>query len=173
LLGDTIKIWNVFILCVIIGMTAVTVVSAKGEYTVNSDTEATLASAKDKPIVSPWTEGSLSTGNLIYTPLSIQNIVQGQTINHYVNVGSGVSWLEVDLNWGAPGNSLALTPYTPSGASLGTFHDSYDGSVNGQIHMDIYPSQGYIQQGTWRFKVYGESVSGTQSYTFNVYGHYA
>lgn len=40
-------------------MTAVTVVSAKGEYTVNSDTEATLASAKDKPIVSPWTEGSL------------------------------------------------------------------------------------------------------------------
>ena len=154
-------------------MMAVTVVSAKGECTVNSDTEITLASAEEQPIVSPWTEKSLSPGDLIYKPLSTQYIVQGQTINHYVSVGSGVSWLEVDLNWGVPSNSLALTPYTPSGVSLGTFHDSYDGSVNGRIHMDIYPSQGYIQQGSWRFKVYGESVSGTQQYTFNVYAHYA
>jgi len=28
-----------------------------------------------------------------------------------------------------------------------------------------------VEQGTWRFKVYGESVSGTEDYTINVYQH--
>ncbi len=155
-LGDIMKIWKVILLCIVIGMMAVTVVSAKDEnYT-----------------VVPCIENSLSIKPPDSTD-SIQYISQGQTINHYVNVGSGISWLEVDLNWGDTSDSLALTIYTPSGVNLGTFHDSYDGSVNGRIHMNIYPSQGYVEQGIWRFKVYGESVSGTQRYTFNVYGHQA
>ena len=105
--------------------------------------------------------------------MSTQYISQGQTINHYVSVGSGISWLEVDLNWGDTSDSLALTVYSLSGTNLGTYHDNSDGSVNGRIHIGIYPSQGYIEQGIWRFKVYGESVSGTQSYAFHVYGHQA
>ena len=82
-----------------------------------------------------------------------------------------MNYLEVDLNWGDTSDSLTLSIYTPSGSNLGTYRDNYDESVNGMIRLNIDPSQGYVQQGTWSFKVYGESVSGTQSYTFNVYQH--
>ncbi len=82
-----------------------------------------------------------------------------------------MNFLEVDLNWGDTSDSLTLTIYTPSGSKLGTYRDSSDGSTNGRIHLNIDPSQGYVQQGTWKFNVYGESVSGTEDYTFNVYQH--
>lgn len=42
------------------------------------------------------------------------------------------------------------------------YRDSSDGSVNGRIRLNIDPSQRYAEQGTWKFKVYGESVSGTE-----------
>ena len=89
-----------------------------------------------------------------------------------MSVGSGVNYLEVDLNWGDTGDSLTLKIYNPSGTQVGgTYRDSSDGSVNGRIHLNITPSSGYVQQGSWKFKVYGESVSGSESYTFNVYQH--
>ncbi|AKB79337.1 hypothetical protein MSHOH_2854 [Methanosarcina horonobensis HB-1 = JCM 15518] len=40
-----------------------------------------------------------------------------------------------------------------------------------RICLNINPSQGYVEQGSWKFKAYGESVSGTEEYTFNVYQH--
>ncbi|HII00406.1 TPA: hypothetical protein HA351_01715, partial [Methanosarcinaceae archaeon] len=83
----------------------------------------------------------------------------------------GVNYLEVDLNWGDTSDSLTLSISTPSGSNLGTYHDNSDGTVNGRIHLSIDPAQGYVEQGTWKFKVYGESVSGTEEYTFNVYQH--
>jgi len=145
--------------------------SAKDEYTVNSNTEDTSTSAGKYYIVSPWTENSLSTENSVSSLRSTQYISQGQTITHNVNVGSGVDYLEVDLNWGDTSDSLTLSIYTPSGSKIGTYRDNYDGSVNGRIRLNIDPSQGYVEQGTWQFKVYGESVSGTEDYTFNVYQH--
>ncbi|MDI9395252.1 MAG: hypothetical protein QM426_07475 [Euryarchaeota archaeon] len=92
-------------------------------------------------------------------------------MTYNVNVGSGVNYLEVDLNWEDTSDSLTLSVYTPSGNKIGTYRDSSDGSTNGRIHLIIDPSQGYVQQGTWKFKVYGESVSGTEDYTFSFAMH--
>jgi hypothetical protein len=102
---------------------------------------------------------------------STQTIVQGQTIPHNVNVGYGVKYLEVDLNWGPTSNSLTLTPLTPSLSSLGTYYDNYD-RITGRIHAYIYPKGSvYVDSGPWKFQVCGEKVSKTQSYTLSVYGH--
>lgn len=95
------------------------------------------------------------------------SITQGQTNTHYSNVGSGVNYLEVDLNWGDPTDSLSLTIYTPGNINLGTY---YDGG-GGRIHFDIDPNQGYVEPGKWKFKVYGVEVDGVEDYTFNVYQH--
>lgn len=99
------------------------------------------------------------------------SITQGQTKTYYTDVGTGVNWLEVDLNWGDKTDSLSLTIYKPSGSSIGTYYDSSDGIIDGRIHIDIVPSQGYVESGRWRFEVYGVSVVGTEDYTFNVYQH--
>ena len=139
---------------------------------VNSDKEVNSTSTKKEYIVEPWTDNHLSTSvnNLIPTK-SINSIKKGQTIIHSVNVGSGAKSLEVDLNWGDKNDALKLSSYTPSASNLRTSRDSSDGSVNGRIHISISPSNGYMQQGTWKFKVYGEKVSGGEDYTFNVYQH--
>lgn len=157
------KTCKVLILCVIIGLMTIPAVSAE-----KGDSEN--ANGKDY-IVSPWIENSFDTENPLFSTLLSQSISQGQTITNNVNVGSGVNYLEVDLNWGDTSDSLTLSVYTPSGSKLGTYRDNSDGSVNGRIRLNIDPSQGYVQQGTWKFKVYGESVSGTEDYTFNVYQH--
>jgi len=169
--GDTTKTWKVFILCFIIGLMAVPAVSAKDGYAVNFNREDILDSAGKDYIVSPCTENSFDMVNSIFSQLSTQYIIQGQTITHNVNVGSGVNYLEVDLNWGDTSDSLTLSVYAPSGSKLGTYYDNSDGSVNGRIRINIDPSQGYVDQGTWKFKVYGESVSGSESYTFNAALH--
>ena len=139
---------------------------------VNSNKEVNSTSIDKKYVVEPWTDNTRSTcvNNLIPTK-SINFITKGQTIVHSVNVGSGANYLEVDLNWGDKNDALKLSSYTPSASNLGTYRDNSDGSVNGRIHISISPSSGYMQQGTWQFKVYGEKVSGKEDYTFNVYQH--
>jgi hypothetical protein len=165
------KIWKLLILCFIIGLIATPAVSAEKEYSENSNTEVIPDSDGKDYIVSSWVENSVNTENFVSSLRSTQSITQGQTITHNINVGSGVNYLEVDLNWGDTSDSLTLSVYTPSGSKLGTYRDNSDGSVNGRIHFSIDPSQGYVEQGTWKFKVYGESVSGSESYTFNLYQH--
>ncbi|MCC4771340.1 hypothetical protein FXV91_14565 [Methanosarcina sp. DH2] len=158
----------IFVLCVIIGLMAVPTVSAEEEHAENSVTEDSLASAGKDYIVSPWIENLSDTEDSVFSLRSTQYIIQGQTVTHKINAGSEVSSLEVDLNWGGTSDSLTLNVYTPSGSKVGTYRDNSDGSVNGRIRLNIDPSQGYVEQGTWMFKVYGESVSGTEDYTFNV-----
>lgn len=153
------------------GMLSGSVVSAKEGCIASPSSEDSSVFPEKDYVVSPWIENSLDTGDSIFGILSTQYITQGQTITHNVNVGSGIDYLEVDLNWGDTSDSLALSIYTPSGSKIGTYHDDSDGSVNGRIHINIDPSQGYVEQGIWKFKVYGESVSGTEEYTFNVYQH--
>lgn len=169
--GVTMKTWKMLILCVTIGLIVVPTVSAEKEYSENSNTEVVSDSDGKDYIVSPWVENSFDMEDYLFSALLTQSISQGQTITNNVNVGSGVNYLEVDLNWGDTSDSLTLSVYTPSGSKLGTYRDNFDGSVNGRVHFSIDPSQGYVQQGTWKFKVYGESVSGTEEYTFNVYQH--
>lgn len=168
-MGDSMNKWKVLILCIVAGLLVIPAASAEEEYRINSYTDDTLASAGTDYVVSPSTEADTEDSNI--SPLSTQYISQGQTKTHYVSVGSGINYLEVDLNWGDTSDSLTLSVSTPSGSNVGTYRDNSDGSVNGRIHINIDPSQGYVAQGTWKFKVYGESVSGTEDYTFNVYQH--
>lgn len=86
-------------------------------------------------------------------------------------LGSKVHWLEVDLKWKVSSNPLVLKVYSPSGIFLGTFHDKSDGKTDSRIHLSIFPSDGYIEEGKWYFDINGESAGETQSYTFNLYGH--
>lgn len=143
------KIWKIVTLCIIVALLAVPAVSAKEEYTVRPSTG-------EAPPISI----------LVYN-----SITQGQTTTYTSNVGSGIEWLEADLNWGDTKDSLSLTVYTPSGSKVGTFYDSDDGVVDGRIHLDIVPNQGYIESGEWEFRVYGVSVIGTEDYNFNVAQH--
>lgn len=102
---------------------------------------------------------------------AIYTISNGQTRYYYLNVGSAVNWLEVDLNWGNTANTLSLNILNPSRSNLGTYFDNADGKIDGRIHLSIYPSGTYIPQGQWVFKVKGDSVSGTQQFTIMFYTH--
>jgi hypothetical protein len=91
-------------------------------------------------------------------------ITQGQTNWHTKDVSTFITSLNVDLNWGTPGNSLRLTIYSPDGYVFGPYFDISDGSINGRINRYINNPNG-IAKGTWYYEVYGYSVSGTQSYS--------
>ena len=125
-----------------------------------------VSAEEQKYTVRPSTSETPSAPDRIY-----DSIREGQTNTHYSNVGSGVNYLEVDLNWGDPTDSLSLTIYTPSNINLGTYYDRDDGPVDGRIHLNIEPNQGYVEQGQWKFEVYGVEVDGVEDYTFNVYQH--
>ncbi|TQD24464.1 hypothetical protein [Methanolobus vulcani] len=143
------KIWKIISLCMTVALLTVPAVSAKEGYT-----------------VSPSNEDNPPIAILLYS-----SITQGQTKIHTSDVGTGIEWLEADLNWGDTSDSLSLTIYTPGGSKVGTFYDRDDGKTDGRIHLNINPSQGYVESGEWEFKVYGASVIGTEGYNFNVYQH--
>ena len=90
-------------------------------------------------------------------------ITQGLTNWHNKYVGSSITTLNVDLNWGNPANSLRLKVYSPDGYTFGPFYDSYDGYIDGRVNMNINNPDG-IATGTWYYEVYGDRVTGTQSY---------
>jgi hypothetical protein len=176
------------VLCIVIGLIIVPAASAKRGSTTNSDTEViSTATEKDYTVV-PWTGDTDSTGNSLSTGslstanplnsggpgstlLSASYITQGKTAYYNAYVGSGVNWIEVDLNWGDRTDSLTLSIYTPTGSKVGTYSDSYDGSLNGRIHVNIDPSKGYVAQGNWKLYIYGSRVSGQEDYTLSVARH--
>lgn len=91
-------------------------------------------------------------------------ISQGEINLHGKNVGSGLTLLAVDLNWGDSTDSLRLKIYTPSGSVLGSYYDNADGAVDGRIRLNIQNSNG-IETGTWKYEVYGYRVTGKEDYT--------
>lgn len=99
-------------------------------------------------------------------PLSAGTISQGQTVYYSKYVSSGTTSLVSDLNWGDTSDSLTLTITAPD-ATFGPYSDASDGSVNGRIYLSISKTTG-LTPGTWNFRVYGERVTGTQSYSFVV-----
>ena len=101
----------------------------------------------------------------------LDSVRQGESDTHNIYIGSGVNWLEVNLDWTSSTDSLALTIYTPQWGNLGTFHDNDDGITDGKIHLDVVPNQGYVESGTWHFTVYGEQVASQRYYNLNVYQH--
>ncbi|AKB56223.1 MULTISPECIES: hypothetical protein [Methanosarcina] len=92
------------------------------------------------------------------------SVSQGETNLHGKYVGSGLTLLAVDLNWGDSTDSLRLKIYTPSGSVLGSYYDNADGAIDGRILLNIQNSNG-IEPGTWKYEVYGYRVTGTEDYT--------
>ncbi|KGK98985.1 peptidase domain-containing protein [Methanococcoides methylutens] len=102
--------------------------------------------------------------DITITPRWVTNtITQGETDWHSKQVSSYTTCLHIDLNWEDSSDSLRLRVYDPDNQHVGTFYDSYDGSIDGRINIDIRNSSG-IDLGTWRCEVYGYSVSGTEDY---------
>jgi hypothetical protein len=91
-------------------------------------------------------------------------IQQGQTNWHYKYIGQGCPYFVTNLIWGNPSNSLQLTLFTPDGYVFGPLYDNYDGKIDGKITVYLYRDGG-LPGGTYYARVYGQSVSGTQSYT--------
>jgi len=103
----------------------------------------------------------------VMSPMSAGTITQGETDWYSVYVSPGTSSLTMDLNWGYIPDSLTLTVLAPD-ATLGPYYDSSDGTMNGRITLQVTQAGG-LTSGTWKFKVYGEQVLGTQSYNFVTY----
>ena len=114
-----------------------------------------------------------TTKNIFAFKTAKQVITQGNKKYYKVSVGHGVTLLDIDLNWGNKISRLSVTVYTPTGGSSGTYYDTSDGLRNGRIVLRIKPKSGkkYLQEGSWKFKVYGESVRGTEDYTFKADAH--
>jgi len=106
----------------------------------------------------------IQSDGIVQIKAVFDTITQGETNWHSKYVSSSITTLDVDLNWGDSSDSLKLTIYTPDGYTLGPYYDSADGSINGRIDLDIKNSNG-IATGTWNYRVYGQSVSGTETYT--------
>ncbi|WP_096205628.1 peptidase [Candidatus Methanoperedens nitratireducens] len=156
-------VWTVFL---VVALLATPVVSAEN-----------TNGYKVRPSIGNASGGNTSADAInplnVITPLTVSNsIIQGQTIRHQFNIGSGVRWLEVNLDWISSSDSLALTVYTPGWAKVGTYHDIDDGVIDGKIHIDIIPNSGYVEQGAWTFDVYGERVATQRTYYLDVYQHY-
>lgn len=99
--------------------------------------------------------------------LSRSSISQGQSQWYATSVSSGNTAFYSGLNWGNPSNSLALTIYAPD-SLFGPYYDNVDGVIDGQINVQVIRN-GSLTSGTWRSEVYGQSVTGSQSYTYSAY----
>jgi hypothetical protein len=99
--------------------------------------------------------GILSVGNYI---------IEGQTNWHSKIINTYTESLNVNLNWGDTTDSLKLYVYNPSGSCVGVYYDYSDGSTNGRINVNFHDDDG-LQQGTWRYAVYGYSVIDTEDYS--------
>ena len=110
-------------------------------------------------------EKTADSSDLIVGIKSISStITQGETNWHSKVISSYTESMNVNLNWGDTTDSLKLYVYNPSGKCVGVYYDSSDGSINGRINVNIYDDDG-LQQGTWRYRVYGYYVIGTEDYS--------
>jgi hypothetical protein len=90
------------------------------------------------------------------------SIVQSQTEWAQITITGYTTSFCAELYWGNPSNSLSLTAYTPDGYVLGPYYNM----GNGNIDITISRSSG-VTDGTYYFKIYGNQVVGSQSYTFS------
>ena len=154
--GDTMKIWKLFVLCIVVSMMAVSVVSAKEETT----------SPADRMIVKPVNFNYIEDiGSMLTLSRGDFYVSQGETDTTTLCIGESTNSLTVHCTWNNPDNSLLLTIISPSGTSHGPFSDTYNGAKDGDIGVTISKSSGtWPADGVWTFNVYGQSVSGTQRY---------
>lgn len=137
-------------------MLSVSTVSAKEEF----------ATPIDGTIVKPVNINYIDDiGSLLTLSNGDFYVSQGETDTTTLSVGKAISSLKVECTWSNSNNALKLTVISPSGTSHGPFSDTYDGPKDGHIGVKISKSSGtWPADGVWTFKVYGQSVSGTQRY---------
>jgi hypothetical protein len=104
---------------------------------------------------------------LVIVPMTGGSIAQGQENWYSYFIPPGTASITTDLNWVDTSDSLSLTIVTPD-RTLGPYYDASDGIVNGRIALVISRAGG-LAPGTWNFRVYGDQVTGIQSYNFYVY----
>lgn len=152
------KTWKLFVLCIVVSMMAVSVVSAKED-----------SSAVPVKEVSPASQ-SININyidNLVSTCTS-SGLKQGQTHTSKLNIGKKVKSITIECDWGNPKNSLTLTVIAPDGKKYGPYSDSYNGKKDGNTGVKLTKNTGAWAATPWTIKVYGQKVSGTQ--TFGVFG---
>lgn len=164
---------------------------------VNSKKEVSSTCAEEEYIVEPWTgsptsacvDNSISTEPVhsikagkatIHSAkaskaTTISNkkysITKGQTIFPTAIAGSGAKYLQVTLDWEDKNDVLKLSCFTPAGSMKPSncCYDNSDKRIDSKIDIQISPKNGeLVEQGTWRFEVYGEKVSGKKKFTFTV-----
>ena len=92
-------------------------------------------------------------------------ITQGETDWVSTDISGYYTQLCVRLNWGDSSDSLRLRIYSPDYHVFGPYYDtSGGGDDDGYIPVNINNSEG-IAEGTWWYEVYGDDVTGTQSYS--------
>jgi hypothetical protein len=146
---------NVSGICFIILIGAAVLVSGVSAQTVDNNAGYTVTPAGDLQLPR------------MFMPMSAATITQGETDWYSYYVSSGTSSITTDLDWGDTSDSLSLTIIAPDG-TLGPYYDSADGVTDGEIALLISRSGG-LAPGTWNFRVYGNQVTGSQSYNFFVY----
>jgi hypothetical protein len=92
------------------------------------------------------------------------SITQGQRDYYSTYVPSGTTSFSHYLSWGSVSNSLALTIEAPDRV-LGPYYDSSDGITDARISLKVTRAGG-LATGTWVSSVYGQSVSGSETYTY-------
>ncbi|WP_394697700.1 peptidase domain-containing protein [uncultured Methanomethylovorans sp.] len=141
----------VFLLCITVAGASVS----------DCENEVSLISASDlgyKIIPAEMSDSDIGIKSVYDT------ITQGETNWHSKTVSTNIQSMTVNLNWGDTSDSLRLSIYNPNNYCIGTYYDSADGTINGRIRIYITNSNG-IEKGTWKYKVYGYSVSGTEDYS--------
>ncbi|MBP2132148.1 opacity protein-like surface antigen [Methanomicrobium sp. W14] len=132
-------------------------VSAAGAQTSNDGYTVTFAN----PAQSLSSAGSLGD---IHIDTVQSTIEQGETQWPSSYVSGHYTSIYISLVWQDSSNSLRLKVYAPDGHTFGYYYDDSDGSHNGKIQLTISDPDG-IPEGTWYYEVYGDSVSGTESYS--------
>ncbi|HRX33067.1 MAG TPA: peptidase domain-containing protein [Methanoregulaceae archaeon] len=124
---------------------------------------ATFVEEKDGYIVTP---GDITNRQPEISRFSSSSISQGQMHWYSTFIPTGKTSLYIDLYWGVPSNSLALTILAPD-ATFGPYYDSADGQIDGRINLRISRPSG-LASGTWGSSIYGYHVVGEQGYTYTV-----
>ncbi len=106
-----------------------------------------------------------AAGPGVMMPMSSSgSITQGATQWKSRVLSGYATSMEFDLSWSNPSNSLRLRIYAPDGSVWGPLYDNCDGKINGFIPAILTSNTG-LPQGTYYVEIYGDRVSGTQSYT--------
>lgn len=110
--------------------------------------------------VTPWYEFNGNEKSIIIPGI----VMQGRTVEHNYNVLQTTSVIDASLVWSLPpqNNILSLTIKTPTGYTIGTYYDNFEGIQNGIIPVHINLPQ--LQPGNWKFQVDSVSAVSSQNY---------